>query len=61
MVDASILPIQIAAHTQATVYAIAEKVSRAWSLSQTCSYHIHSIGCQHDYVRKMIRLGAAML
>ena len=28
IVDASIIPIQLAAHTQATVYAMAEKVSQ---------------------------------
>ncbi|KAI1794584.1 alcohol oxidase, partial [Ganoderma leucocontextum] len=37
VVDASILPLQLAAHTQATVYAIAEKV-RSICAAQTISY-----------------------
>lgn len=37
VVDASILPIVVSAHTQGTVYAIAEKVSRFLCLSLSLS------------------------
>ena len=39
-VDASIIPIQISAHTQSTVYALAEKV-RYWNFN-ACFYHSHT-------------------
>ena len=49
VVDASIFPVAIAAHTQSTVYAVAEKVSyQSLLASRGNSAHHASLGCRYD-------------
>ena len=48
VVDASIFPMQIAAHTQATVYAIAEKVTHFLSQQSRLADVRFSLGSEAD-------------
>ena len=51
VVDASILPMHVAAHTQSTTYAIGEKVSwSAQSQLELCANN-KAIGCYHHQGR----------
>jgi GMC oxidoreductase len=48
VVDASVFPLHIAANTQASVYAVAEKVSGALPFIPTLAEHLTLLGCSDD-------------